>query len=350
MRILAIETSCDETGIALIDVTGSEVTIRSNQLSSQAALHAEFGGVFPTLAKREHVRALVPLLRQALFEAKIPVTIPQKPTKEVIEQLKTLLSREQELFVQLSLFSHEYGIPEIDAIAVTFGPGLEPALWVGVNFARALSTIWGIPIVAINHMEGHIAAALTTPAQGAKITCTEPTYPVLSLLVSGGHTELVLSESVGMYAVMGQTRDDAAGECFDKTARMLDLPYPGGPEISKLAAAARAKNLDQPFSLPRPMLHSTDNDFSFSGLKTAVLKLLKELGQINETQKMQLAREIEDAIVETLVAKTKKALAHTNARTLVISGGVSANNFLCEQMKAVMHTEYIDVDLAYLLS
>jgi N6-L-threonylcarbamoyladenine synthase len=283
MRILAIETSCDESGVAIIDVVQNSATtvatIRSNQLASQAAIHAQYGGVFPTVAKREHARALTPLLVKALEESKDLHEQTAKPPQEVIGKVMEILQREQELFVQLALFFAQYGKPSIDAIAVTHGPGLEPALWVGVNFARSLATVWNVPLIAMNHMEGHIVAGLvahTFSKRSPEVTLDTPAYPLLSLLISGGHTEFVLSTKAYTYHVIGTTRDDAAGECFDKCARMLDLPYPGGPQISKLAAQARAEDLPHDFTLPRPMLRDETLDMSFSGLKTAVLRLVQQ--------------------------------------------------------------------------
>lgn len=347
MKILSIETSCDESGIAIIETTdNSDVHVLSNQLSSQAALHAEYGGVFPTLAKREHARTLVPLMLQALTEAKMLTPTSQKPPQEIIGSLMKLLEREQELFVHLTMLFAQYARPDIDAIAVTYGPGLEPALWVGVNFAKALSIVWNIPIVAVNHMEGHIYATLYTEKEKNRYVKSPVTLPLVALLISGGHTELLRSDTLGTYTLLGATRDDAVGEAFDKTARLLGLPYPGGPEVSRLAVSARDENLDQPFVLPRPMISSQDLAFSFSGLKTAVLRLTQELHTISETNKKQIAREIEDAITEVLVTKTKRALEETGARTLIVSGGVSANTTIVSGLRTMLAQQLPDVTLA----
>ena len=256
MLILGIETSCDETAISLIEMSGTieadlKFKVLGESLYSQIAIHAPYGGVFPNLAKREHEKNLVPLLQQALYQAGDALTYagPKNETASpsVIEKI---LEREPELYKQLSIFLAERDHPSIDAIAVTYGPGLEPALWVGVNFAKALATAWNIPLVAVNHMEGHIMAALISHdprdltnhfsvLQNTKMNSfAEVSFPMLSLLVSGGHTELVLSTDWMSYEIIGETRDDAAGEAFDKIARLLNLPYPGGPELSRLAASA----------------------------------------------------------------------------------------------------------------
>jgi N6-L-threonylcarbamoyladenine synthase len=235
--------------------------------------------------------------------------------------------------------------PTLDAVAVTYGPGLEPALWTGINFARALSTLWEIPLIPINHMEGHIFSALLKAEKNSKFKIQNSkfsdtgdyklkfmSFPSIALLISGGHTELVLIKNWFEYEIIGQTRDDAVGEAFDKVARMLELPYPGGPEISKLAETARSKKpatSDKQLAtrLPRPMLHDNSFDFSFSGLKTAVLYMLKnDIAKSDFTNfKSALACEFQDSVAEVLVAKTMRALQHLGARTLIIGGGVSAN-------------------------
>lgn len=346
MKILAIETSCDETGIALVETTSqeSEVSIKvlSDSLLSQAMLHAEYGGVYPTLAKREHAKNLVPLTLEVLKKAKMltQAETPEVP-KETIGEIKELLEREPELFVQMAMLLAQTKKPDIDAIAVTRGPGLEPALWVGVNFAKALSLAWNIPVVPINHMEGHVAAALATGSEG-KYEIAPPKLPALALLISGGHTELVLMKDWLTYEKIGSTRDDAVGEAFDKSARLLGLPYPGGPEISKLAQAARDENLEQPYSLPRPMIDTDNFDFSFSGLKTAVRNLVQEIGDPTDEQKKQVARELEDAIAEVLVAKTKRAIDEYGIQTLIVSGGVSANTHIKSELEKVVR-EYEDM-------
>ena len=349
MHILAIETSCDETGVALVAARAHarevSVTVLAEALLSQALLHAEYGGVYPTLAKREHAKNLVPLTTEALANAKLltQTTFPEI-SKETVQEIKELLKREPELFVQLSMFLAQTARPDIDAIAVTRGPGLEPALWVGVNFARALSRAWDIPVVPINHLEGHVAAALAQPHDNTTYTITPPPLPALILLISGGHTELVLMRKWLVYEKVGATRDDAVGEAFDKSARLLGLPYPGGPEISKLAQAARDEALPQPYSLPRPMLDADNCDFSFSGLKTAVRNLLHDIGEPTEVQKKQVARELEDAITDVLVAKTRRTIDEHGARTLIVGGGVSANTHIIHTLRQLVG-EYADMQL-----
>jgi N6-L-threonylcarbamoyladenine synthase len=328
MKILAIETSCDETAVALLEGTGDEhgasFRVLGNGLLSQIDLHKQYGGVFPMMAKRAHAANLVPLLSATLEEAGMLREDVQNVDEE---RLRTTLEREPELAEALLEFLKTTERPDIDAIAVTHGPGLEPALWVGVNLARALSSTWNIPIAPVNHMEGHLLAGLAT-ANGKEITITTPTLPILALLVSGGHTELVLMRDWLSYTVLGQTRDDAAGEAFDKVARMMGLPYPGGPEISRLAEEARKDATPPAFELPRPMIDTKDYDFSFSGLKTAVLYLLKAHGELSDTEKQKLAEEFEDAVVEVLYAKSSRAIEETGAKIFSIGGGVSANNHL----------------------
>ena len=333
MKILAIETSCDETAIAILEAKGdeknAEFTVLGNALLSQAELHQPYGGVYPTLAKREHLKNLPHMFAQALAQANA-------------------------------------SMQEIDAIAVTAGPGLEPALWVGINFAKALALVWDKPIVAVNHMEGHIFASLIRCEEGARdevignstITYNlQPiTFPLLALLISGGHTELVLMKEWLNYELVGQTRDDAVGEAYDKVARMLGLPYPGGPEISRLAEEIRHALKDlgghssdegppRSFILPRPMIDSGTCDFSFAGLKTAVLYLLKKIPDISEKEKQQIAHEFENAVTEVLWKKTALALEQTNARTLVIGGGVSANTHIRRAFKENVSREFPDVTL-----
>jgi N6-L-threonylcarbamoyladenine synthase len=331
MRILAIETSCDETAVAVLEAEGTETSARfkvlGNALLSQIEIHREFGGVFPAVAKREHAKNLVPLLEAALSEAELLKEDTQSLSDDIRNQVSALLEREPELDEAFFDSVSEMERPDIDAIAVTAGPGLEPALWVGINFAKALSLVWNVPIVAVNHMEGHILSAL---AQGEEneLVIEGLELPILALLISGGHTELVLMKEWLTYELIGQTKDDAVGEAFDKVARMMGLPYPGGPEISKLAEHDREDFSTAPFTLPRPMLKDATCDFSFSGLKTAVLYLIKERGKLSEIEKEQLAREFEDAVTEVLWAKTARALEETQANMLVLGGGVSANTHI----------------------
>lgn len=338
MRILGIETSCDETGVCLIEASGTgpqdfQFNLLGNALYSQVAIHAPYGGVFPNLAKREHALNLVPLTLEALEEAGA-LQAYEGEGSPTTSDITNILSREPDLLEQLQAFLSTYQKPAIDAIAVTHGPGLEPALWVGVNFARALSIIWDVPLIAVNHMEGHIILSMT---HGNELAPFEP--PILSLLISGGHTELVLSREWLSYELVGRTRDDAAGEAFDKVARLLDLPYPGGPEISKLAAHARSTGVVPTFSLPRPMIHEDTLDFSFSGLKTAVRRMVEERGTLSDREKLEFAREFEDATTEVLVHKTMKAAEIYGARTIVVGGGVSANTYIRERLAATIESQ-----------
>lgn len=311
MIILSIETSCDETGISILEVkkphlrhgvNGASFRVLADSVASQIKIHAPYGGVYPMLAKREHIKNLPILLEKVLKKSKI-----KKP----------------------------------DLIAVTSGPGLEPALWTGIVFAKELSKKWDIPLIPVNHMEGHILSVFGKDKGTFKIPKMQ--FPVLSLLISGGHTELVLVKDLMKYKVIGETLDDAAGEAFDKVARMLGLPYLGGPEISKLAEKERKiinkkENISREkifslISLPRPMLHSKNFDFSFSGLKTAVLYLIRKIGKLEDTTKAQIAMEFENAVIETLIHKTNKAIEKYKTKTLIIAGGVAANKYLRKEVK-----------------
>lgn len=325
MKILSIETSCDETGISILEVKGSKKSPRlrgqasfkvlANNLNSQIEIHKQYGGVFPALAKREHIKNLPILLESVLSKTKL-----NKKDKPV------------------------------DAIAVTTGPGLEPALWTGIVFAKELSKKWKVPLIPVNHMEGHIFSVFGKSKGEFKIPTVK--YPILSLLVSGGHTELVLTKEFGKYEILGETVDDAAGEAFDKVARMLKLPYPGGPEISKLADEARSDlkeniSFKSSFILPRPMIYSKNFNFSFSGLKTAVLYLIRDLTKENaniledENTKRAIALEFENAVVETLIYKTKKAIEKYNIKTLIVAGGVSANKYLKKEIKKLTNKKQV---------
>lgn len=345
MKLLAIETSCDETAVALIESDGSfptpTFTVLGNALFSQVDLHAEFGGVYPHVAKREHAKRLVPLTIKVLRDAGMYSERMEGLNPAQMLRFKELFEREPELFRQFAEFYSAIQPPGIDAIAVTHGPGLEPALWVGINFARALSESWDVPLVPVNHMEGHVLSSVMQEISQTEYRIPHLQFPAVSLLVSGGHTELVLIKDWLDYTIIGNTRDDAVGEAFDKVARMLELPYPGGPEISKLAAVAREENVEPTFSLPRPMLDTDNLDFSFSGLKTAVLYLLKKQDTVTDEFKKQVAREFEDAVVEVLVKKTRKAVEEYHAATTIIGGGVSAN----ARLREALTEEFTDLDL-----
>ncbi|MGH8629430.1 MAG: tRNA (adenosine(37)-N6)-threonylcarbamoyltransferase complex transferase subunit TsaD [Burkholderiales bacterium] len=282
MLILGIETSCDETGVALYD---REVGLLGHVLHSQAGMHAEYGGVVPELASRDHIRRLLPLTRELLGRA----------------------GRQ---------------LPDLDAVAYTAGPGLAGALLVGASVATALGYALRVPAVAIHHLEGHLLSPLLAePA---------PPFPFVCLLVSGGHTQLMQVEGVGRYLLLGETADDAAGEAFDKTAKLLGLSYPGGPALSKLAETGDARR----FRLPRPMLLSADLNFSFSGLKTAVSLLVRQADPDAATA-ADIAASFQEAIVDVLCAKCEAALAATGLERLVVAGGVGANQRLRQRLDAM---------------
>lgn len=348
MRILGIETSCDETAVCLIEANGAfdnsfQCNVLGNALLSQIAVHAPYGGVFPNLAKREHVKNLAPLLQQVFQQAAIPRGATSRGSSKDIGHI---LEREPELFERLERFLMAYGRPDIDAIAVTHGPGLEPALWVGVNFAKALSTAWEIPIVPVNHLEGHVAMAAMEMNESADYSSVLKNigikgrlrtfeFPAIALLISGGHTELDLVEAWPVFKTLGETRDDAVGEAFDKVARMMGLPYPGGPHIARLAAQVRSIEASPLYTLPRPMICEDNFDFSFSGLKTAVLRLVRDK-TLTDEEKAALACEFEDAAADVLVAKTMRAVEEYGAQTVLIGGGVSANTHIKNELKKAL--------------
>ena len=360
MKILSIETSCDETAIAILECEGDAESARfrvlGNTLLSQIEIHKEYGGVFPALAKREHAKNLVPILEAALEEAELLHEDAQVIPEEMRAKISEILAREPGLTELFFEFISECEPPEIDVIAVTAGPGLEPALWVGINFAKALALLWQKPLVAVNHMEGHIVSALAkeasydqtnTPRISTRfdLVISNVKMPMLALLISGGHTELVLMKEWLQYELVGATRDDAVGEAFDKVARMLGLPYPGGPEISRLAEESRRETSETLFKLPRPMLHDATCDFSFAGLKTAVLYLLKTRTDLHEREKQSIAHEFENAVTDVLWKKTSRALEETGAQTLVIGGGVSANTHIRRTFTENIRNENPDVSL-----
>jgi len=283
MRILALESSCDESAVAVYDDASG---LLAHEIYSQIDLHRVYGGVVPELASRDHVRRLLPLLRTALADAK---TAPA----------------------------------QIDGVAYTAGPGLIGALLTGAALGRSLAYAWKVPAIAVHHLEGHLLAPL--------LESDPPPFPHLALLVSGGHTMLIDVAAPGNYAVLGETRDDAAGEAFDKSAKLLGLPYPGGPELAKLAQTGNAKRFD----FPRPMLDRAGLEFSFSGLKTAVSLAVKDrvaAGGLDEATRADIAAGVQQAIVETLVVKTLRALEQTGYDALVVAGGVGANRLLRERM------------------
>ncbi len=364
MRILAIETSCDDTGIAILDVKNKKFTVLSNIVSSQK-IHKKYGGVFPMMAKREHQANLVPVLMQSLKLAKLLNSPDDKHRVSGVSHrakfkiVEKILERESELLKQLQPFLKKYKKPDIDLIAVTHGPGLEPCLWVGVNFARVLSYVWDIPLIPVNHIEAHILVNFLSTRSDLV-----DRFPAVALVVSGGHTQLILMNGVGKYKIIGETRDDAAGECFDKCAKILGLGYPGGPIISQLAKELKKdiylqnrRSSTLQVQLPRPMIRTKDYDFSFSGLKTAVLYLHKDLkNKYFYTSKYrsivkELCWEIQQAIIDVLVKKTIKAVKDFNAKTIILGGGVSANDELRKQLKEKIqsdmpNTQYLIPDTA----
>ena len=286
LLILGIESSCDETGVALVRSTGMAVpTLLSHALHSQIEMHQAYGGVVPELASRDHIRRVLPL------------------TQEVLKESGQTLA-------------------DVDVVAYTRGPGLAGALLVGAGVACALGAALGKPVLGVHHLEGHLLSPF--------LSADPPEFPFVALLVSGGHTQLMRVDGVGRYAILGETIDDAAGEAFDKSAKLMGLGYPGGPALSRLAESGSATA----FKLPRPLLHSGDLDFSFAGLKTAVLTQAKKLGDELPARKADLAASTEAAIVDVLVKKTLKALQQTGLKRVVVAGGVGANRHLRAQLNA----------------
>ena len=362
MKLIAIETSCDETAIAIMDFENSQkeeikFNVLSNHILSQINIHREFGGVFPMLAKREHAKNIVRIFTECIKEAGVyneNKELKDKFNLEKIEEVRVLLEREPEMFSELMKLVTMIEKPNIDAIAVTKGPGLAPALWVGINFAKAISIIWDIKVYPINHMEGHIVSALVSPvdienkSSYGEFIIKNFSSPALALLISGGHTEIISFDELYDYKKIGHTVDDAIGEAFDKVARSLDLPYPGGPEISKLAEVARAEGLkiSPADKLPRPMISSHDLKFSFSGLKTAVIfkiNKLRELKISEEDIKNIISLDFENACVDILTKKVRDAIENTNAKSLMIGGGVIANTYIRKSFTEFAIKESVDL-------
>jgi N6-L-threonylcarbamoyladenine synthase len=290
MRILGIESSCDETGVALVETTGEALPrLMSHALYSQIEMHQAYGGVVPELASRDHIRRVLPLTRQVLAEAGATLS-------------------------------------DIDVVAYTRGPGLAGALLVGSGVACALAASLGKPVLGVHHLEGHLLSPF--------LSADPPEFPFIALLVSGGHTQLMRVDGVGRYELLGETIDDAAGEAFDKSAKLMGLPYPGGPGLSRLAEQGNPAA----YKLPRPLLHSGDFDFSFAGLKTAVLTQSQKIGPAAHTEgapeRSDLAASTQAAIVEVLVKKSMNALKATGMKRLVVAGGVGANRELRDQLNA----------------
>ncbi|MEH6637370.1 MAG: tRNA (adenosine(37)-N6)-threonylcarbamoyltransferase complex transferase subunit TsaD [Halioglobus sp.] len=290
MLILGLETSCDETGVALYD---TQRGLLADALFSQVDIHVEYGGVVPELASRDHVRKTLPLIEQVLADSGCTAQ-------------------------------------DIDGVAYTAGPGLVGALMVGATLAKALAWGWGVPVLGVHHMEGHLLAPMLEEEH--------PDYPFVALLVSGGHTQLVRVDGIGQYTMLGESLDDAAGEAFDKAAKMLGLPYPGGPHIARMAQQGNPER----FNFPRPMVNRPGLDFSFSGLKTYTLNTVAECrqaGALTEQDKCDIARAFEEAVVATLVIKCRRALKQEGLKTLVIAGGVSANVSLRSQLERALDKE-----------
>lgn len=348
MLILSIETSCDETAVSLIKAEGefpdATYEILGNGLWSQVDVHAQYGGVFPALAKREHAKTLVPMLKEALVESGLLEEHDSDLSDTDKTKLQELLVREDGLADALIEFLSQHSLPKIDLIAVTSGPGLAPALWVGVSFAKALAHVTDTNVIPVNHMEGHILASIYDVERDVMLSNIN--FPTIALLISGGHTELINMSDWGVYNKIGQTRDDAVGEAFDKVARLLGLPYPGGPQISKLAADARKRELPEFEKLPRPMITSGDLDFSFSGLKTAVRYAVQDK-ELTDDEKAAIARDFEDAVTEVLLQKTSTAVADNGAKTVIVGGGVSANSFIKRAFETHFLTEFPDVTVYF---
>ncbi len=332
MRILSIETSCDETSMSLVDFTekdSTKILIHSHFTASQAMLHAEYGGVFPAVAKREHVKSITPLLIALLDESKSSIDSAEwRPAPNWNkDKINEILNRDPELAEDLNRFLASATFPQIDAIAVTSGPGLEIALWVGITFAKALGYILDIPVIGVNHMMGHLVSSLIQDSSlRTEIDFANIPDNSLSLLISGGHTELININN-GKYELLGETVDDAIGEAYDKVARLMGLLYPGGPRIAKLAKEAREKGIT-PVDLPRPMINSNDYNFSYSGLKTAVMYHLRKNKLETEEDNLAMALGFENAATEVIVKKVKNALIETGKTDLLLGGGVAANEYL----------------------
>ncbi len=295
--LLAIESSCDETGVSVVRKEGSEIKTLLELVTSQASIHEATGGVIPEVAAREHLNVIGPMISSAMEKA----GISEK---------------------------------ELDGIAATVGPGLMPALAVGVQAAKTLAFAWGKPIVPVHHIEGHIYSALLTPSNSPLVR-GRGVFPTLALIVSGGHTMLIEVPKHLTYTILGETLDDAVGEVFDKVARMLDLSYPGGPKISKLAEQGNSKA----FAFPRPMMNSGNLNFSYSGLKTAVLYQLKELGgYVSDQQKSDVAASFEAAAIDSLAHKLEQALSAKEYKTILLAGGVAANTALRNRAEQIAQT------------
>jgi N6-L-threonylcarbamoyladenine synthase len=398
MKILAIETSCDETSIAIIEKVDiladisdlkekSIYKVLAHNTISQINIHAQYGGVYPTLARREHEKNLIPLLHKSLSDAHLLIE------NKVEKDLEVFKNDVAELFVRYEIlrenfqdFFIKYSMQNIDAIAVTSGPGLPPALWVGVNFAKALSKIISnTPIYPINHMEGHIIGGVAKVIPKDNVYFLKPSlnatlehsdfqknilsseiesshfikidaikYPALSFLISGGHTEIVISSKENDYRKIGQTLDDAVGESYDKVARMLGLEYPGGPKVAMIASEYRKDNIAKKYEtkFPRPMLHSNDLNFSFSGLKTHILYFLRDYRIANNIKNdenlplpliSEICFEFEESVKEVFIKKLENAIDRENIATLIVGGGVASNDYLNNAFREL--AQKLDIDI-----
>jgi N6-L-threonylcarbamoyladenine synthase len=298
LTVLAIETSCDDTCIAILEIKNQKLKILSNIVSSQIKLHKKYGGIYPFFAKREHQKNLPLVLKKTLDKT---------------------------------------NNPKIDLIAVTIGPGLEPCLWTGINFVKELVKKLKVPIMPINHIEAHIIANFIYSNSQLLTSNFQTLFPAICLVVSGGHTQLILMKDFSKYKILGETRDDAAGECFDKTARILGLGFPGGPAIAKEATKYKMQNTKYKIQLPRPMIGQKNYDFSFSGLKTAVLyqyqNTIHQSTKQNKKYIQEMCKEIQQAIIDVLIYKTIKAVKDFKAKSIILGGGVAANKELKKQFK-----------------
>jgi len=307
MIILGIETSCDETSLVILKANKAKIDLKALTISSQTKLHAPWGGVVPELAARQHTENIIPLLQETLAKAKI------KPA-------------------------------QIDLITVTQGPGLITALQVGVETAKTLSAAWQKPILGVNHIAGHLVSPFLSSSRWT-LANKKTTWPAIALVVSGGHTEIYLMRSLNNWKLLGKTLDDAVGEAFDKVARMLNLPYPGGPQVAKLAQQGDAKYFD----LPRPLLKKPGYDFSFSGLKTAVLYTLQKYKPVARGEELvaNICASFQQAAIDVLIGKTLKAAVEFKARTIIVGGGVSANQKLRQQFQKIVKEKMPKVNLLF---
>ncbi len=305
MTILGIETSCDETSIAVLKYSQRQINLAAHLISSQIKLHAPWGGVVPELAARQHSEVIIHLLHQALKQARVTPT-------------------------------------QIDLIAVTGGPGLITALQVGVETAKALALAWKKPLINVNHIAGHIVSPWLNKGRWDLVN-KKSTWPAIALIVSGGHTEIYLLKNLNSWCLLGKTLDDAAGEAFDKVAKLLKLPYPGGPQVAKLA---KLGNIEA-FKFPRPLISQPNYDFSYAGLKTAVLYSVQKIKNITKNVKQDVCASFQEAATDVLATKTIKAASHFRAKTIIVAGGVSANQYLRQKFTAKIKQQKLKINLLF---